>query len=377
MEEFLYAQINIVGFIILAILLTNQKKSVGITIQQELFNTLIIAAMYILVLDSGMWLIDGKTFSFARELNFLISTAYYFLCGFISFIWLLYSDCKLNNTIRHLRNRLLVYFVPLLIDIVVIAYNLGSGLIFSIDAHNVYHRGEWVIIPVILSFSYLICSFVLSVHKGYSSKIAGDKRQAYLMAFFALPPVIGIMVQSIFSEVSLIWISTVISLLMIFVNIQNQQINTDSLTGLNNRLQFDKYLYFKTRDTDYKDVIALIMIDVDKFKQINDSYGHLAGDKALICVADILKKSCKNKNVFLSRYGGDEFAVVYQTRQLSNVQKLIELLHQNTHTFNRTNSEVFSVSLSIGYAVWERNSSIDRLIAQADHNMYQAKRRKA
>ena len=175
---------------------------------------------------------------------------------------------------------------------------------------------------------------------------------------------------------SLIWISTTISMLMIFVNIQNQQINTDSLTGLNNRLQFDKYLYFKTKDTNSKDVLSLIMIDVDKFKQINDTHGHLAGDKALVCVGELLKKSCKNKNVFISRYGGDEFAIIYQTRQLANVHKLIALIQQNIQAYNMSNNEVFNLSLSIGFAIWKRNYSIDTLISLADDSMYQIKRKK-
>nr|WP_315021980.1 GGDEF domain-containing protein [uncultured Aminipila sp.] len=374
MEKFLYAEINIIGFIILAILLTNQKKSVGITIQQQLFNTLIIASMHVLVLDTGMWLIDGKIFTFSKDLNHLISMFYYFLCAFIPFIWTIYCDCKLTNNIQHFRKRLLIYLIPLLIDVFLIISNLWSHFIFYIDSNNIYHRGKWVLVPVMLSFSYLAFSSILALHKASITKIPNEKKQCFLMALFVAPPFIGAIIQIFFYGVSLIWICAVISLLMIFVNIQNQQINTDSLTGLNNRLQFDKYLFFKTRSDNTQNIIALIMIDVDKFKEINDSYGHLYGDKALVCVANLLKKSCKNKNAFLSRYGGDEFTIIYQTRQLSNIQKLLALIEQNTNTFNFSKKEIFTISLSIGYAVWESdNKSIDDLISQADYNMYQIK----
>lgn len=377
MESFLYTQINVIGFIILAILLTNQKKSVGITVQQELFNTLIVATMYVLVLDSGLWLLDGKLFRFARELFLVTASGYYFLCVFICFTWLIYVDCTLNNTTQHLRKRLVLYTIPLAVYVILLIYNGWSGILFYMDDQNIYHRGKWVLLSVLIGFAYLVCSTCLAVRKGYRSKVASERKQAFLMAAFVIPPFVGTIVQALFFGVSLIWICATISLLMIFVNIQNQQINTDSLTGLNNRLQFDKYLYFKTKEASSKDVIALIMIDVDKFKQINDAYGHLAGDKALVCVADILKKSCRNKNVFISRYGGDEFAIIYQTRQLTNVHKLIELIQQTVREYNMTNPEVFTISLSIGFAIWKRSYSMDTLISLADDSMYQAKRKKA
>lgn len=375
MERFLYAEINIVGFIILAILLSNQKRSVGITIQQRLFNTLIIASMHILILDTGMWLLDGKIFAFSRELNYLISTFYYFFCAFIPFIWTIYSDCKLTNNLQHLRKRLLIYLIPLLIDMFLIISNLWCNFIFYIDSNNVYHRGKWVLVPVMLSFSYLVCSSILALNKAAITKIPSEKKQCYLMSLFVIPPSVGAILQVMFYGVSLIWISAVISLLLIFVNIQNQQISTDSLTGLNNRLQFDKYLLFKTKSNDSQSIIALIMIDVDKFKQINDSFGHLSGDKALICVANILKKACKNKNAFLSRYGGDEFTIIYQTRQLSNVHKLIALIQQHITNFNLSKTESFTLSLSIGYTVWktDNKATVDELISEADYNMYQIK----
>lgn len=378
MEQFLYAEINIIGFIILAILLSNQKRSVGITIQQRLFNTLIIACMHILVLDTGMWLIDGKVFTFSKELNILISTLFYFFCGFIPFIWTIYSDCKLTNNIQHLRKRLLIYLIPLLIDMFLVIFNLWNDFVFYIDLNNVYHRGKWVLVPVMLSFSYLAFSSILALHKASITKIPNEKKQCFLMALFAAPPFIGAIIQIFFYGISLIWICAVISLLMIFVNIQNQQISTDSLTGLNNRLQFDKYLLFKTKSNDSQSIIALIMIDVDKFKMINDSFGHLNGDKALVCVANILKKACKNKNAFLSRYGGDEFTIIYQTRQLSNVHKLIALIEQHTTNFNLSKTEMFTLSLSIGYTVWDsgKKATVDELISEADYNMYQIKSRK-
>lgn len=91
---------------------------------------------------------------------------------------------------------------------------------------------------------------------------------------------------------------------MVFVKVQNRQIATDALTGLNNRHQFNRQLARMLRRADRSVGFSLIIIDIDRFKAINDTYGHVCGDGAIIQVAEILKESSKQMDVFLARFGG-------------------------------------------------------------------------
>jgi len=103
----------------------------------------------------------------------------------------------------------------------------------------------------------------------------------------------------------------------------------DPLTGLANRKAFDEYI---TRSIELHSLLgqpaSLLMIDVDNFKQINDTYGHTAGDLALKQVADVLARTFLRRVDFVCRYGGDEFAVVLQETNSANASLLAERLRR-------------------------------------------------
>ena len=149
-------------------------------------------------------------------------------------------------------------------------------------------------------------------------------------------------------------------------------ISTDPLTSLNNRNQLRRYLYLQ-RDPKSSYVI---MVDVDHFKQINDTYGHVEGDRALVLVSQALKKACSRLkiSIFLCRYGGDEFMLIARTKKPEDVVKLIrECLDEEI--MNRKGSQTYKIEVSMGYARWSgRVASFKDSVAAADQKMYEDKR---
>lgn len=375
METFLYVEINVIGLVVLTIILSNQNRLVGITTQQRFFNLLTVSIMLLLVADSVGWFVDGKSFLYARELSLLSSSLYYFLPACVAFFWLEYCECAVYNNVERLRRCSVLYTVPVAAVFLLLIANIWSGWIFRLDESNVYVRGPLFFLPSIVAFIYFVYASILALSKISKSTLESEKRQCRLMVAFALPFVVGTIVQTLFYGVSLVGICAVISLLVIFVNIQNRQISTDPLTGLNNRHQLDRFLSFKMKDFKDGEFLSLIMIDVDSFKAINDHYGHLTGDDALVCVAEILKKSCVNTNTFLSRYGGDEFTIVCISDTVNEIERLIETINDNVKRFNDKGSVEFYLSLSMGYSLWipHSNGTIDTLVSEADNNMYEAK----
>ncbi|WP_155834016.1 sensor domain-containing diguanylate cyclase [Butyrivibrio sp. VCD2006] len=103
------------------------------------------------------------------------------------------------------------------------------------------------------------------------------------------PIALGCALQLIFFGVSLIWVSLAVGMTSIYMSIQNEFSYLDALTGLYNRA----YLFYKAESFSKHKEIGGIMIDVDYFKSINDTYGHSAGDNALIDVAKILTKTSR------------------------------------------------------------------------------------
>lgn len=118
------------------------------------------------------------------------------------------------------------------------------------------------------------------------------------------------------------------------------------------------------------------MIDLNKFKQINDQYGHVEGDRALIRTADALKIACADNVIktFISRYGGDEFIIVAKTEDEDKVKELCGTIKD---TLNRLNSEAnseYDLTASIGYSSYSGDvMKFQEALGQADEALYKEK----
>jgi len=154
----------------------------------------------------------------------------------------------------------------------------------------------------------------------------------------------------------------------------NRQVHIDMLTGLYNR----KYFNEKLSGLISKGLISLLLIDIDNFKCINDTFGHMAGDKVLQQFAEILR-FCTRKNDLVARWGGEEFTVIlFQTgpEETFIIADRIRLIVNNRY-FSYDGS-TFKISVSIGVASIKEGSKIgkDQIIKIADQALYKAKQKK-
>ncbi len=378
MQNALYVEVTLIGIVLLVVILYNQQESMGVSALQRQFNKMVYTLMAILVIDAACWLIDGRIFPFAREVSMFVESWYYFFNGFMPFMWLIYTETKISNNSAAARKRIHWMATFLVLYIGVLIWNLKSGWVFTISEQNVYQRGPGYAISGVIAFIYLGYSAIRALKKASEFKWSGERRQYYMMAAFILPPIVGASVQMLIYGVNYIWICTVISAVMFYFDILNRQISTETLTGLNNRRELNKFLLRETREGPHSDVLALIMMDVDKFKEVNDTYGHYYGDSVLITVSEILKKSCKDTSAFLARIGGDEFCIVYPADDIEVVEGLIAKIQFNIITWNASHRDMVQISLSIGYSIWdhETDKTYETLYKRADQNMYKAKRAK-
>ncbi len=156
---------------------------------------------------------------------------------------------------------------------------------------------------------------------------------------------------------------------------KHEQAVRDPLTGLHNRLAYDERVAHEfTRWKRYQQPMALMMIDVDHFKIINDRYGHKAGDKALILIAHQLRRHLRESD-FLARFGGEEFVVLMPETELAAAQVAAEKLREAVQQcqFHYQGKQV-PITVSAGLArLREEDDSIDQLFQRADRAMYRAK----
>lgn len=116
---------------------------------------------------------------------------------------------------------------------------------------------------------------------------------------------------------------------------------------------------------------AVAVIDIDDFKKVNDTYGHLKGDEIIIMLADLMKK-CFNQNQFIARYGGEEFAVIFSEEELNYVFELLEKL-RITFEEQKYSFMEDSITISIGIAIWKQGWTAEQLFESADTAMYTSK----
>jgi two-component system cell cycle response regulator len=159
-------------------------------------------------------------------------------------------------------------------------------------------------------------------------------------------------------------------------NLQNLSL-IDDLTGLYNRRGFLALAEQHLRMIQRKGAALLIYMDLDDLKLINDTYGHLEGNRALIVTANVLRASFRQSDI-LARLGGDEFCVLMTDAGQDSAQQVRKRLQQRADFINALSSWSFRLSLSVGIADVPvvHQPSLDQLLRIADVHMYEEKRNK-
>lgn len=145
----------------------------------------------------------------------------------------------------------------------------------------------------------------------------------------------------------------------------NEKLYTDVLTGIYNRR------FFKEKIKNMEDEAGIAVIDLDDFKLHNDTYGHSAGDAALITTANIIKKYIRKTDILI-RYGGDEFLLILPSIKKHIFEDKLKLIREKIHDTVVPKYEKMQLSVSIGGAIF-REGNIEDAIASADRQMYIAK----
>jgi len=150
----------------------------------------------------------------------------------------------------------------------------------------------------------------------------------------------------------------------------------DPLTGiLNRRFGTSRFKEEFGRSIRYNMPIGILLFDIDHFKKINDTYGHIVGDKVLIHLTQTVKLALREGDVFF-RYGGEEFVVVLPGASATDAKKTAEQIRHLTEDMEiRHNAQVIKITISVGGTSYPEHdvADIDALISYADAKMYQAK----
>jgi diguanylate cyclase (GGDEF)-like protein len=151
---------------------------------------------------------------------------------------------------------------------------------------------------------------------------------------------------------------------------------SDPLTEVYNRRSLDDMLTkYSSRAERLKKPLTFLMIDVDRFREINSRFGHTTGDFVLLEVATILKSAVRGSDAVI-RYGGDEFLVILADAPMTDVDIVKSRIHRFVQDWNQSGHlKDFELVLSVGASGWGQGKTVDEIMNEADQEMYAAKAR--
>jgi diguanylate cyclase (GGDEF)-like protein len=168
-----------------------------------------------------------------------------------------------------------------------------------------------------------------------------------------------------------------------YLKVQHDRIKelseTDHLTGLYNRQTFDGYFELKfTQAVQQTENLSLVMLDIDNFKKINDSYGHQVGDECLKAVAEYLRQTNLRKDDFVARYGGEEVVIVLSNTDIKGAEEISQRICDGLSQIKLNADEgtiVLTASFGAAELIYNQANNTTQLLKLADDALYQAKAR--
>lgn len=364
------------GIIILFLILFNFGSGMNTknSLDNRLFTALIFINIILQFCDFSVQVLNGEQFFGAVAITTTMTAALYLLYPILGLVWLVYCEYKLTEDSARIAKKLPFILIPVILLLIGTGVSIFKPFFFWIDDQNLYHRGPYYHMCAFTCWAYVLYSFIITVSAISRDKSGKQKRDNISLLLYPAFPLVGTVIQIALPGVSTTYIGFVLSLLIIYFNLQNAEITTDVLTSLNNRRRFNAYMEYKLQNKQRASMLFLIMTDIDHFKNINDLYGHIAGDGAIKQVGQILVKSVQ-KSDFIARIGGDEFAVVGERANEREVMETVEAIRRETILHNESKLTPYKLSLSIGYSLLRKGGSktMDELMMEADRRMYEEK----
>jgi diguanylate cyclase (GGDEF)-like protein len=365
-EQILSFDLSLFSFALLVILyvITKIKKDV-ISFSSTLFHWIIVANIIGLVAEVASWIFDEKPGFLNYFISYTSNLLVFLMAPIIVGLWASYLDYKLFSNKKRIHNRYF-YMFPALITLIILLFNIRFPLYFSIDPQtNVYESGGLLPLQYLFVYSvyvYIIILVILNRKHKDSTTIVG-------IMLFLLFPLVGSTIQLIYDDLLFTWSSLAISLMVVYIFMETTSGSLDYLTKLYTRKILE--IYINSLIEDKKD-FYVVMIDLDRFKEVNDIFGHSIGDKVLIEFAKLIKDVERNYLMFSSRLGGDEFLIVLQHEVEEFPKKFVDEvnLKVNSHPYI---SKFKFLSFSAGYIKYDHKMNMDDLLLAVDQKMYEKK----
>lgn len=334
------------------------------------FLALIFLTILILILEIFSVLLNSSTYKDYIILHKLVDTLGFTLAPLVPICAMLYVYGRTNKCKKINLNKFFWLSIPFIANSIISLGSYKFNWIFAINNENIYTRGPLFFVSPITSYFYYIISLLLL----YNAREKLSKEELLMLSLLAVIPSVLSIFQLYYFVYLTIWNSVAIAVVINYVFIVHSLTKVDSLTGLGNRIAYDEYLAITSRKSNI--VLAVVNIDLDNFKSINDVFGHHAGDNVLRVFARELENVFGDKGVPI-RLGGDEFIVFINENKKEILENYITTLKNRINAYNESSNMPYRIRFSYGMAIFnETYNSIQEFIEHSDNLMYAEKKKR-
>lgn len=371
-----YIETNAIAAVVALVLLVHGNKTTG---KRETSNIVMNVMLYLLitlcVCDVAAYFVRGRNRFWSETVN----AGYFLTMALGTYAWFLFVLVKVGYS-SGIRSTMLLTGAPIVVLCIAILMNPWTHYFFLIDEEILYHRGTGIVWTWVVEWGYVAAALGVNIRAILKEKRSYRRSEFYGYLMFAVPMAVAAVAQMLFYGTTTAQVGYMLALLLAYLNQQSYQVQRDELTGLNNRNAFLNYRDSMVSRT-VEQRLSIFMVDADKFKAINDEYGHLKGDQALREIAEALRGAAGEYNqnrLLLYRYGGDEFVILGINLTQTQVERLPALVRQKLDSINSENQakgQDYCLAVSIGQATGpcETVGDFDELMKRADSDMYRVK----
>ena len=368
-----YFSVTVVCLAIAVVIGTKLTRDVGSESEMRAFKG-VIAGYAVFLITNGVWV--WCNYGYLPALwGYPFCSMNIIALSLCAFFWFQYTELKLRSALLW-QSKIFRYLYPVPMCIIAILALSSSftGWLFYYTAEGNYVHGPLYGIQLVLDIFYLVFASVHAVIVSRRTKIATKKKEYRILIAFLFCPLAAGVIDKIIPNLPILEMAMLFAIFIVFSNLQESQIYSDALTGLNNRRLADEWLLNKLPSVSALRPLYFFIADINSFKQINDTYGHLEGDNALKIVAEIFQEIGRTNHSFIARWGGDEFIIIAEAQYISDPESFVQTIRNMLDEKSKKANLPYALTLSIGYAKCTAADKLPAsLISRADSMLYRDK----
>lgn len=371
-----YTVITVFCLIFSVMMYLRTTADIGSEREIQYFRGLVVSFIAFCASDSIWALGDFSLIPIPDVLMYALSAISTAALAFACFFWYCHGESKLGGRALDKTWKMGIAVFPLAIMLALYASTYWTHLMFYYIPATTgrMQTGPLYAASIGLMSVYIFAVSIHSTVRATREKSPSLRREFLSYVVFAATPIAAGIFDAFVPNMPVIAPALFTSVFFVFLTLQESQIYNDALTGLNNRRRTNDYLAQAIAEASEEEPLTLFMIDLNFFKNINDTQGHIEGDHALRTVAEGIRKTCIDTRSFAARWGGDEFMVIAEKNQIANPAQFAQNLKDAIAEECVRENIAYDLQVSVGYAQCSSPTTRPaQLLAASDAALYEQK----